>query len=213
MKPLLDQLAATAIRERLPWREEWRLPIERLLSLLAKFATRTNLVGNPSPQAVVEEHIVEALVVAAVVEEVLSTAPDRVVDVGAGAGIETLILARCWPQARVVAVERRRRRAEFIEVAADAMGVGRRVEVIAEDLASSGLQSGFQVATSRATFEPDRWLSRARPLVTPGGVVIVHATSAVRLANKAVAGGRLVAHRAVPTDTRHEVIAWCADRS
>jgi 16S rRNA G527 N7-methylase RsmG len=169
----VDRLAALARREGLPFDQSWLPAIEGLLALLFRFNRRTNLVGDAAPDTVVDDHLVEALVAVQVVDQILSTPPRRVIDVGAGAGLESLIMALAWPQSQVLAVEPRRRRADFIELAADAAGTGRRVQVLRQDLASLRIEPA-DVATSRAVFEPARWLTAGRPLVVAGGVLLLH---------------------------------------
>lgn len=150
------------------------------LLLLQKFNARTNLVGDASLPGVVGEHVVES-VAAALAVEASGRVPTSVVDVGAGAGLETLALACWWPDCAVTAIEPRRKRADFIELAADRAGVGSRITVIRESLRKDRDFGVFDVATSRATFSPTQWLELARDLVAPAAVAVLHAHQDARL--------------------------------
>lgn len=152
-------------------------PVGRLLALLERFAARTNLVGDAHPVAVLTEHVRETLALATLVERVAAP-PKSVIDVGAGAGLEALVLALVWPECHVLALEPRRRRADFIEVAADAIGVGYRLNVAREPLERRPREARFALCTSRATFQPSEWLRRACLVVQAEGLVAVHGRGA-----------------------------------
>ncbi len=158
----------------------WNAPVTALFAWLGRFAPRTNLVGDARPQSVVDDHLVEALVAVAAVEAERQGSPPRVIDVGAGAGLEAQMFALAWPTARVVAVEPREKRAAFIELVADAMGHGERIEVVSRTLRAASFGPEFDVATSRATFPPPQWLEEASALLVPGGQVVLHLGAAQR---------------------------------
>ncbi len=166
----LDAIAARVDVE-LP--AELAVALPRLLHILQRFNARTNLVGSDTSERVLHDHVFETLAVAQLVASLGGT-PDTVIDVGAGAGMETLVLAALWSQSHFVAMEPRRKRADFIEVAADYIGVGRRVEVIRASLDNRYRGPGFDLATSRATFAPAKWLDLAVQLVGPQSRVVVH---------------------------------------
>lgn len=182
----------------LPFDAAWAGPLERLQAVLARVQVTTNLVGDPGPRALCE-HVVEALAMAAATRAALGHAPARAVDVGAGAGLEALTLALCWPQAQVVAVEPRTKRAAFIALAAEAMPL-RNVQVVQKNLASAGLRAEHGLATARAVWPAPEWLPRAAPLLAPGGVIGVHGKGpATALATSlALPGFAVAAVRDVP---------------
>lgn len=200
----LDTLEVVARDHALPWRPAWRGPLTRLLSWLARFSARTNLVGDHRPLAVIEEHVIETLAVAAAVART-GVAPKRIVDVGAGAGLEGLVLALWAEGAQLVAVEPRRKRADFIELVADAMGLGRRVSVVRAQVPAWQPAAPFDLATSRATFAPAQWRAHGRALVGDEGVVVVHAAVAAadgsRQLSASTSGARV--ELAVPGRPRH----------
>lgn len=154
------------------WDSAWSPPLQALLAQVADGQTRVNLVGDPSP-AGVAEHVLEALVLATAAHRQLGRAPAAAVDVGAGAGIVALTLATCWSGTRVVAVEPRKLRAQFIADAAQALGLAN-LQTVAASLHSAHLAADFELATARAVWPAPEWLPRAWPLLTPRGVAAVH---------------------------------------
>lgn len=157
-----------------PLEPEATVALARGIALLQRFNARTNLVGDAAARAVLQEHVLPTLAVAAAVEEALGEPPSSVIDVGAGAGLEAAVLALLWPTARLVAMEPRRKRADFIELLADRVGVGARLEVVRAPLDPRYEGPRFSAATSRATFAPAEWLGRCAPLLAEGGLAVVH---------------------------------------
>lgn len=181
--------------------------VTELTALVAAAQVRTNLVGDAS-LAGVQAHVAEALTVAALALEVLGKIPQQVVDIGAGAGLEALTLAKLWPQARVVAVEPRKLRAAFIHETAGALGLGN-VETVAKSLFSASLNAEFDVATARAVWPVPQWPDQARGVLRPGGLAMAHVHGpADTLAGRLdVPGWQLVGARDVPGDKGYAVAA------
>lgn len=204
----LDVLGQWCAQAALPFDADWGAAIAQLGRTLAEAAARTNLVGDARPAALCE-HMAEALAVGAAAQEALGSAPGAVVDVGAGAGLEALTLALCWPSARVVAVEPRKLRADFIAVAARAAGLGN-VQVIQRTVASCGLGATFDLATARAVWPGPQWLERSRALLAPGGLTAIHGSApAADLARSAaIAGWQPAAWRDVPGPRAHAVAVF-----
>lgn len=215
-------LAATCAEHGLPWSAAWLGPLQRLAAVLARENALTNLVGDATPSGLAE-HVVEALAVAAVTVAALGHAPQRVVDVGAGAGLEALTLALVWPTAQVVAVEPRTRRAAFTVQAAAAMGAGN-VRVLQKTLESAKLGPDFDLATARAVWPPAGWLPKANALLTRHGVAALHGhgppdalaaavTAALaQLAEAQQQAWHLAGVRAVPGPRGHAVAVLWAPR-
>ena len=208
MSAALERLHGQAVEHRLPFDPAWLAPMDRVLLLLQRFGARTNLVGSTDANAVVDEHLIEALVAIDVAGRAGLETPPRVVDVGAGAGLEALLMALAWPDAAVIAIEPRRRRADFIEIAADAAGVGRRIQVIRSELRAA-MVAPANLLTSRATFPIPRWLELARPLLLDDGVVLAH--EAVDPGSHEARPAWQFCQRArVPNGSGHAVSAWRA---
>ncbi len=202
LEAALDALADGARQTGGPWQDDWRPGLRKLAELLAEFNARTNLVGDASPRGLAE-HLAEAWAVAAATEAALGRAPETIVDVGAGAGLESIALALAFPHARVVAVEPRPLRSSFIALAAQAAGVGH-LQVIGKSLHGAQLSAEFELATARAVWPPHEWVPRARDLVTPDGVVAVHGNE--QLVDRLAAHGwRTEAQRVVPGSRGHVV--------
>jgi 16S rRNA (guanine527-N7)-methyltransferase len=172
------------------------------LDLLQRFHAATNLVGDAGAMALAA-HVAEAWTGAEVALAALGREPARIIDVGSGAGLEALVLALRFPGATVVAVEPRRKRATFIELAADAARV-RNLQVRAQRLEEGRLGGGFDVADARAVWSPCGWLERARALVAVGGVALVHASRKSRV----VADGWKLAQATGVTGGDHAVLAF-----
>jgi 16S rRNA G527 N7-methylase RsmG len=195
-------LAACARSSALPWQDDWRAVLESLQQLAAAGNARTNLVGDASP-AGVSRHVVEALTVAAAVEQQLGRTPSSVVDVGAGAGLEAIVLAIAWPSAQVVAVEPRALRHEFIAATVAELGL-RNLLVRGASLHGARLAPVFELATARAVWPPPEWLSRARGLLAPAGVVALHVKADFSAVPK---GWRELGRRVVPEMTDSAPVA------
>ena len=168
----MNTLEATCAAHGLPWDPAWVGVLSTLAALVADAQTRTNLVGDASI-AGVRAHVLEALTVAAVAQQGLGHTPRRVVDIGAGAGLEALTLAIVWPDARVVAVEPRKLRAAFIAETAERLGL-RGVDVVAKSLFSANLKPVHELATARAVWPWPEWPEKGRPVLAPGGLVALH---------------------------------------
>ncbi len=188
-------LPASSVRERLP----------ELLATVTRLGARWNLVGAATPEAIAREHVVEALAIGAACSAV-GLQPARFVDIGAGAGVETCVLLLLWPQAQAVALEPRQRRADCIEVLADAVGVGRRLRVVRQRLAKGSALEPADLAVSRATLPLPEWLEVGADLVVPGGCLGLHHAADLPLdplPNPAV--WRRATTLAVPTRPTHAV--------
>jgi 16S rRNA G527 N7-methylase RsmG len=180
-----------------------RLP--ELLNHVGRFSQRWNLVGDPSPRGLLNEHVLEALAVVVALRRA-GHEPKRIVDVGAGAGVESLCLLLAFPSASLVAVEPRRRRADAIEVNGDLLGVGRRLQVVRARLGEADLRGPFDLAVSRATFSPEEWTRQAVALLSPGGYVVAHVDAGrdhQALARQAQLAPSVVVD--VPNDAEHAV--------
>lgn len=129
--------------------------------LLERWRHSMDLVG-PGP---LEPHLVDASESVAGLE-----ATGRWADLGSGAGFPGVALAAAWPDARVDLVESRLKRAVFLEnlVAEAGLGNARVLRQRAEDL-----EPGYAGLISRAFLPPEAYLSLARPLLAPGGRVVV----------------------------------------
>lgn len=131
-------------------------------ALLEKWRGAMDLVG-PGP---VEPHFVDAVEVV----DGLDCQGDWA-DLGSGAGFPGVALAARRPQARVVLVESRRKRATFLEAVAAATGLKNlRVACLrSEELADGSLDG----VVARAYKPPALYLQDADRLLRPGGAAVL----------------------------------------
>ncbi len=130
--------------------------------LVATWNTRVNLTGAKDPRALVDVLFADAFVLA---HPRFVAEGARVVDVGAGAGAPALPLALLRPDVHVTLVEPRRLRAAFVRTAIGALALEARASGLERRMEGPPLEGApFDVALSRATFEPAAWLERGRAL-------------------------------------------------
>ena len=105
-------------------------------------------------------------------------APDRLADVGAGAGFPGLVLAAALPETRVDLIESVGRKAEFIERAIAAAGLdhARALNARSEDWAAEpdpgGGREAYDVVTARAVGRLATLAELASPLLREGGLLV-----------------------------------------
>jgi 16S rRNA (guanine527-N7)-methyltransferase len=140
-------------------------PLERLgryAELVSLWNARVNLTGARAPRALVDVLFADALVLS---DEALVPAGARVIDVGAGGGAPAIPLAILRPDLHVTLLEPRRLRVAFLRTAIGTLDLGERAEVDARKLQGPPIAGApFDVALSRATFEPAEWLPRGLEL-------------------------------------------------
>ena len=139
--------------------------------LLVEWNTRVNLTGARSGEEIVGEHVVDGFAMARLVP-----AGSSVVDVGAGGGLPGLAFGILRPDARVTMVEPRAKRVAFLRTAVRELQLAN-AEVFRGRIDALG-RGDFDVASSRATFPPEEWLSVGLGLVRRGGLVLVLAGDA-----------------------------------
>jgi 16S rRNA (guanine527-N7)-methyltransferase len=134
------------------------------------------LVDDPhAPTAIrdrrraVDDHLADSLVALEVPQ---MRAAERLVDLGAGAGLPGLPLAIALPHTRVTLVESSGRKCEFIERAVAACGIGNAEVVHARAEAWPGGRNRFDVATARALAALDVVAEYAAPLLVAGGTLV-----------------------------------------
>ena len=123
LQALLDRFAPalTGLRTALDPGQAARLV--RLADLLSRWGSRINLSGHRTPAEIFERLILDALTVGELVGDVAGCWPDRVVDLGSGAGIPGLPLAIAHPGSQFELVESRERRHHFQRAACRELGI------------------------------------------------------------------------------------------
>jgi 16S rRNA (guanine527-N7)-methyltransferase len=173
-------MAQEAVSGVLTLAREWAFPAsseaaERLgvfMRQLLKWNERVNLTGARELRELLGDHIPDSFALAKLCPE-----GANVVDIGSGGGLPAIPFAILRPDCRVTLVEPRAKRIAFLNAAGRACDC-RNVEVLRARVEEMP-DSGYSVATSRATFSPEVWLGLAPRLLAPGGMAVVFATSRV----------------------------------
>jgi 16S rRNA (guanine527-N7)-methyltransferase len=152
----VDELAAAFGRSLEP---ETREQLCAYAALVASWNRKLNLTGAGSPRALSEVLMADAFVL-----EGRELVPEgaHAIDVGSGAGAPIIPLLLLRPDLRALAVEPRAKRATFLRTASARLGLLQRLRVLearVEPERPETVGTGFDVACSRATFEPERWLA------------------------------------------------------
>lgn len=144
-------------------------PLWAFAALLLKWNERVNLTAITRPLEVVDKHLLDSL---AVLPEV-PVGPQRVLDLGAGAGLPGIPWAIVRPDLDVTLVDAVQKKVAFIKAAAASLGLASRVHGL--HLRATGAGDGlgsFDLVVSRAFMDVEPWLDLARHYVRPGGLVM-----------------------------------------
>jgi 16S rRNA (guanine527-N7)-methyltransferase len=128
---------------------------------------RQNLVSKGALEALWERHILDSA-------QLVRFAPAEArswLDLGTGAGFPGLIVP-LFHSAKVVMVESRRLRAEFLRTAASILGIEERVEIRCSRLEAVP-PSPFEVISARAFAPLPKLLALAQPFSTPDTIWIL----------------------------------------
>lgn len=167
-------------------------------TLLERWNGKIKLTTVTDPRGVAERHLLDASLVA------IDPLPgERLVDIGAGAGVPGLPVAILRPDLHVTLVERIAKKVAFLRAAVDALSLGN-ATVERADLADLAGR-GFDRAVCRALMPPADFLAAARPAVRPGGAIGVM----VARREEIPAGAEgVVRHVVLPSDGAERFVAW-----
>lgn len=183
-----DESEVTAIAVADPLEGDPRLPvyfgdawpaIQRFAGLLRRHAEERGLLGPREASRLWERHLLNSAGGAATLP-----ATGTLVDLGSGAGLPGVVLAAMRPRARVVLLEPMERRADWLRLAVDELGLTN-TEVVrarAEDLAGA---LDADALTARAVSSLDNLFRWCAPLVRPGGSL--HAIKGARAGDEVLA--------------------------
>jgi 16S rRNA (guanine527-N7)-methyltransferase len=144
-------------------------PLSAYAALLLKWNERVNLTAITRPIEVVDKHLLDSL---AVLPEV-PAGPQRVLDLGAGAGLPGVPWAIVRTDLDVTLVDAVQKKVAFIKAAAASLGLAGRVHGLHHRATGEGDSLGtFDLVVSRAFMDVEPWLALARHYVRPGGVVM-----------------------------------------
>lgn len=127
-------------------------------ALVAKWNRKVNLTGAQQPPDLAEVLFADAVVLA---DMELVPQDARVLDVGSGAGAPIVPLLLLRPDLSALCVEPLGKRATFLRMLSARLQLLPRMRVREARLdpdRATELGETFDVAASRATFEPERWL-------------------------------------------------------
>ena len=141
----------------------------RFRALITRYQATLDLM-SPQAFATLDRHIEQGLAYVAVLMQ-LSPAPTRVLDLGSGVGLPGIVIAAAVDELPIELVERRRKRATFLRMAAAAVAesVGTDVQVREDDVrAVDGPTVDVVVAQAVADFATVHGLTAHRhgPTVT-----------------------------------------------
>jgi len=174
-----DERTAAPLRAIARLLRELGLPASELSRLIShalaveEAAARFSLVSEGDRGHVLERHTADSLLFA------LAHSPqpgERWVDVGSGAGFPGVPLACCYPDTSFVLLEPTARRAGFLAMERDRLGLGN-VEVASTKAES--LKERFDVAAARALADPAAASSLLTRLLRPGGHALIAVGSAI----------------------------------
>lgn len=156
----------------------------RFLAMLLHANTRMNLTSVRDPDDAWDRHIFDSLTLLPLLSEL---APgSEVIDIGSGGGLPGLPLAIAMPAIRFTLMDSTKKKCEYLEQAAAALGLGN-VRVVCARAEQLGQDRGEKTATGRADPHREQYdLAMARgvgqiamlaeltvPLVKVGGLVLM----------------------------------------
>ena len=139
--------------------------LSRYVELLLQWNAKLNLTAVTDPATIVDKHLLDSL---ALVPHVTGS---RVIDVGTGPGLPAIVLAIARPDLAVTAIESIHKKVAFVRTVAREL----RLDLIVAPLRLETFENpspAYDLAVSRATFEPVEWVDRGAVLVAPHGRLI-----------------------------------------
>lgn len=138
--------------------------LEAFATLFLRWNSSINLSSARTNDEVVE-HIIDSLHVVPLI-----SSTDRVLDVGAGGGFPSVVVAICRPDATVTALEPVHKKHAFLRTAARELKLAN-LEAFARRIEDHE-EVDYDVAMSRATFDLREWIERGLTRVRVGGHAI-----------------------------------------
>lgn len=169
--------------------------LSEYVGLLLDWGARVNLTSAGTAEEIVDDHLADALAVAAAVPG----SARSLLDVGSGAGLPGVVVAILRPNLDCTLLEPRSRRWAFLREVRRKLGL-ERLTPLQERLEDHVNRSDFElysVAVSRATWPLEKWLELAVDLVEGGGrVIALEGRTRLHLPAKAVRRPYQLARRA-----------------
>ena len=146
---------------------------EQLLAYLAMIVQWNriyNLTAIRNPLEMVKNHLLDSMAVVPLFRQYLGAGPQRLLDVGAGAGLPGMVLAIAEPAWQVSMIDAVQKKTAFIQQAvgqlrlANASVIHGRVEALEKG-------DGFNIITSRAFSSQRQFVGLAGQLLATGGLM------------------------------------------
>ncbi len=145
----------------------------RYVSILGTRGVEWGLIGPREADRLWERHVVNSLAVSPFIAD-----GSAVVDVGSGAGLPGIPVALARPDLAITLLEPLERRARFLTLTVEELGLTERVRVIRDRAETHG--GFYDVVTCRAVAPLTKLLAWTAPLFLPGGrLVALKGASAV----------------------------------
>jgi len=148
-------------------------PLADLVEAIVSWSSRVNLVSRRELPVLVSKHVAPSLLPLIGRDP---GSPCTLVDVGSGGGLPGLVIAIARPGWTVTLVEPLRRKTLFLESRVPACPGVRVLRMRAEEVPAGDprLDAGADVVTARAVAPPHEIWPLARPLLAPGGELLVY---------------------------------------
>ena len=185
-----------------------RQAIDGHVRLLVAWNAAINLTSVRDPAQIAIRHVADSL---SAVRPLQQAGIDAILDLGSGGGFPGLPLAASLPGVEALLVDSVGKKARFLEIAVNAVGLANRVRVgavRAEALAADRRHRGrWPAVTVRAVAPLAELVELAFPLLVPGGLLIAWKSAdadaeqaTARRAIDALGGGAIEVRRAVADD-------------
>lgn len=144
--------------------DEQTAKLVRYVELLLHWNQKVSLTAVTEPRAIVDKHLLDSLALVPLLKG------PRVIDVGTGPGLPSVVLAIARPELQITAVESIFKKVSFVRTAVRELALEIHVEPIRFEALEVPVP--FDTAVSRATFEPAEWVERGAGLVRAGGLLL-----------------------------------------
>jgi 16S rRNA (guanine527-N7)-methyltransferase len=185
VKTPLTSAALTAAARALgrPVTDDQARTLADYLTQLVKWNKKMNLVGPADWRTVFDKLVVDSLYLADFLDGLKLADTPLCLDLGAGAGLPGIPLRVLWPRGDYWLVEVRDKRATFMRSAVGRLGLPGtsvfhgRAEDALDRLTERGHQATADLILSRAFMPWPALLEFVRPMLSPGGTVVILANT------------------------------------
>ena len=144
--------------------------LTRFASVLRQHGERLSLVSSGDLAALEEKHIADSLALGAVLAR--AGGEGAHLDIGSGGGFPGVVLAVLFPQRRFIFLERSERKAEFLGLLAQEIGLTNAQAVLGEFPHAAAGFEGISSVTARAVEKPERLAPKILRWLPPGAVFV-----------------------------------------